>query len=215
MKRWFLWNFTMLNTHSEILWISSILEYLELEINILFQWALVSSTRIFTGQLIRSMRKRFKISCQRAQNTIFSFAKYTRPWPLGNQIKSNSCDFNWGEGDLDKYQEKFYDCAGEIMTFTFQQQLLDEISMKQIHWLSSFQRSFEAQLDPPIGFEWQRRLYIHFRQVQKLFTCFIAFWVSNGSEVIYHCLQSYIQVKMDGVIVYPKPEKRKGWHTMH
>lgn len=148
MKRWFLWNFTMLNTHAEILWISSILEYLELEINILFQWALVSSTRIFTGQLIRSMRKRFKISCQRAQNTIFSFAKYTRPWPLGNQIKSNSCDFNWGEGDLDKYQEKFYDCAGEIMNFTFQQQLLDEISMKQIHWLSSFQRTFEAQLDP-------------------------------------------------------------------
>lgn len=104
MKRWFLWNFTMLNTHAEILWISSILEYLELEINILFQWALVSSTRIFTGQLIRSMRIRFKISCQRAQNTIFSFAKYTRPWLLGNQIKSNSCDFNWGEGDLDKYQ---------------------------------------------------------------------------------------------------------------
>lgn len=107
------------------------------------------------------------------------------------------------------------DCAGKIMNFTFQQQLLDEISMKQIHWLSSFQRTFEAQLDPPIGFEWQKRLYIHFGQVQKLFTCFIAFWVSNGSEVIYHCLQSYIQVKMDGVIVYPKPEKRKGWHTMH
>lgn len=67
---------------------------------------------------------------------------------MGNQIKSNSCHFNWGEGDLDKYQEKFYDCAGEIMNFTFQQQLLDEISMKQIHWLSSFQRSFEAQLIP-------------------------------------------------------------------
>lgn len=67
---------------------------------------------------------------------------------MGNQIKSNSCDFNWGEGDLDKYQEKFYDCAGEIMNFTFQQQLLDEISMKQIHWLSSFQRTFETQLDP-------------------------------------------------------------------
>lgn len=72
---------------------------------------------------------------------------------MGNQIKSNSCDFNWGEGDLDKYQEKFNDCAGEIMNFTFQQQLLDEISMKQIHWLSSFQRTFEAQLDPPIGYE--------------------------------------------------------------
>lgn len=71
---------------------------------------------------------------------------------MGNQIKSNSCDFNWGEGDLDKYQEQFYDCAGEIMNLTFQQQLLDEISMKQIHWLSSFQRTFEAQLDPPIGF---------------------------------------------------------------
>lgn len=40
-----------------------------------------------------------------------------------------------------------------IMNFTFQQQLLDEISMKQIHWVSSFQRTFEAQLDPPIGFE--------------------------------------------------------------
>lgn len=39
------------------------------------------------------------------------------------------------------------------MNFTFQQQLLDEISMKQIHWLSSFQRIFEAQLDPPIGYE--------------------------------------------------------------
>lgn len=39
------------------------------------------------------------------------------------------------------------------MNFTFQQQLLDEISMKQIHWLSSFQRTFEAQLDPPIGSE--------------------------------------------------------------
>lgn len=71
---------------------------------------------------------------------------------MGNHIKSNSCDFNWGEGDLDKYQENFYDCAGEIMNFTFQQQLLDEISMKQIHWLSSFQRTFEAQLGPPIGF---------------------------------------------------------------
>lgn len=216
MKRWFLWNFTMLNTHAEILWISSILEYLELEINILFQWAFVSSTIGFLKVNISDQWENdLKYLGQRVQNTIFSFAKYTRPWLLGNQIKSNSCDFNWGERDLDKYQEKFYDCAGEIMNFTFQQQLLDEISMKQIHWLSSFQRTFEAQLDPPIGYEWQRRLYIHFRQVQKLFTCFIAFWVSNGSEVIYHCLQSYIQVKMDGVIVYPKPEKRKGWHSMH
>lgn len=78
-----------------------------------------------------------------------------------------------------------------------------------------FSEDFWSTTWSPFGFGWQRRLYIHFRQVQKLFTCFIAFWVSNGSEVIYHCLQSYIQVKMDGVIVYPKPEKRKGWHTMH
>lgn len=58
-----------------------------------------------------------------------------------------------GRGIWINIKKNFMIVQGEIMNFTFQQQLLDEISMKQIHWLSSFQRSFEAQLDPPIGFE--------------------------------------------------------------
>lgn len=174
-----------------------------LETNILFIWALVFSTRIFTGQFIRPIRGSalHKALSSHLQNILI---------PDHCAIKYlNPCDFNWVGGVSWFISSKVLWLYRENNALKFQQHLLNEYQWIKFIGSLFFRGLWKHSLYPSIGFEWQRRLYIHFGQVQKLFTCFIAFWVSNGSEVIYHCLQSYIQVKMDGVIVYPKPEKKK------
>lgn len=131
---------------------------------------------------------------------------------------NESCDLiGQGGSWFMVYKAKFYDCTGGKCTLKFQQHLLNDISIKQIHWLDSlFERTLEAQL---VSLYW---LWVTEKIIHTL-------WTSPEAVYMLHCLLSeqwiwsYLSLSS---VLHPGQngwgnclsktwrKKRNRWHTM-